>query len=63
MTAFLKTDKSKISIDIDTIIYEIKCMLEEHVITTSKGLPFYGKIITCFEEGELTHIEKYETVK
>ncbi len=50
-------------IDISKFISLIKAIIGENTILSDSMSNYYGKITVCFENGRITHIEKYETIK
>jgi len=63
MAAFLKTEQSKKTLDINTLINEIDTLVKDKTILSSTGLPYYGHISPCFEDGEFTTFIIHETRK
>lgn len=47
----------------DELVSQIKSLLEGKIVLSYKSNPFFGKITVVFNDGMLTHVEKYETIK
>lgn len=50
-------------INIDELIKEIRTLTAIKKVTTLRGLPFYGKVMINFQDGNRVHMEIRETVK
>ena len=55
--------QNKKTLDINSLITEVKGIVAEHQILRDGINPFFGRLAICFENGRFTHIEKKETIK
>lgn len=57
------TTPAEKSLDIDTFICDVAYGIQNIPATCGGGKPFYGRVIFCFENGQLTRSEKHEVIK
>jgi len=51
------------TLDIDIFISDVASGIRNIPATCGGGKPFYGRVIFCFESGQLTRAEKHEVIK
>ncbi len=48
---------------VDDLIKEVREQTHGKQYMTGENVPFFGKLIVCFQNGERTHLEIRQTVK